>query len=148
MADSIREQIAQDIVAVLESAVDPIAIKFVSRNPIGSTDISIEQYPAVFVRTAQEDRTDETMSGGTLKFGNVDFQITGFVRVGAESNADQDRNLLIQCIEDALEADRKRNSLAMNSHISNVTTDEGDQYPIVRVDIIYNVLYKYTRGTT
>jgi hypothetical protein len=55
---------------------------------------------------------------------------------------------LIQTIEDKLEADRKRNSLALNSTITNVVTDEGDQYPIGRVTINYRVQYKYTRGTT
>jgi hypothetical protein len=29
-----------------------------------------------------------------------------------------------------------------------VTTDEGDQFPVARIDINYQVLYKYTRGTT
>ena len=147
MAASIREQIAEDIVETLESARDPLAIKFVSRNPIGSADISIEQYPCIFVRTAQEDREDAA-SSTTTRFGIVDFEIIGLVRTDANSNIDRDRNAMIQTIEDKLEESRKRNTLALNSQITNVVTDEGDTFPVGRVTINYREQYKYTRGTT
>ncbi len=147
MTASIREQIATDIVETLESAVDPVAIKLVSRNPINSADISIEQYPCIFVRTSSEDRDDASSSSST-RHGTVDFEIIGLIRTNANSNIDTDRNALIQTIEDRLEADRQRNSLALNSTITNVVTDEGDQHPIGRVTINYRVQYKYTRGTT
>lgn len=145
---SARENIAKDIVAVLESATDPVAIRFVSRQPIASVDLSDHQYPAVFVRTGQEDRSDESMNTSTSRFGRIDFTITGFIKAEGELNMDTERNRLIETIEEALEVDRKRNSLCMNSTITNVTTDQGDQFPIARIDINYQVLYKYTRGTT
>lgn len=145
---SARENIAKDIVAVLESATDPVAIRFVSRQPIDSVDLSDHQYPAVFVRTGQEDRSDESMNTSTSRFGRIDFTITGFIKAEGELNMDTERNRLIETIEEALEVDRKRNSLCMNSTITNVTTDQGDQFPIARIDINYQVLYKYTRGTT
>lgn len=144
---SARENIAKDIVAVLESATDPVAIRFVSRQPIASVDLSDHQYPAVFVRTGQEDRSDESMNTSTSRFGRIDFTITGFIKAEGELNMDTERNRLIETIEEALEVDRKRNSLCMNSTITNVTTDQGDQFPIARIDINYQVLYKYTRGT-
>lgn len=144
---SARENIAKDIVAVLESATDPVAIRFVSRQPIDSVDLSDHQYPAVFVRTGQEDRSDESMNTSTSRFGRIDFTITGFIKAEGELNMDTERNRLIETIEEALEVDRKRNSLCMNSTITNVTTDQGDQFPIARIDINYQVLYKYTRGT-
>lgn len=145
---SARENIAKDIVAVLESATDPVAIRFVSRQPIASVDLSDHQYPAVFVRTGQEDRSDESMNTSTSRFGRIDFTITGLIKAEGELNMDTERNRLIETIEEALEVDRKRNSLCMNSTITNVTTDQGDQFPIARIDINYQVLYKYTRGTT
>jgi len=145
---STRENIAKDIVSVLESATDPVAIRFVSRQPIDSVDLSDHQYPAVFVRTGQEDRSDESMNSSTSRFGRIDYTITGLIKAEGELNMDTERNRLIETIEEALEVDRKRNSLCMNSTITNVTTDQGDQFPIARIDINYQVLYKYTRGTT
>jgi hypothetical protein len=100
------------------------------------------------VRTGQEDRTDESMNSSTSRFGRIDYTITGFVKAEGELNMDTERNRLIETIEEALEVDRKRNNLCMNSLITNVTTDEGDQFPVARIDINYQVLYKYTRGTT
>ena len=144
---SARENIARDIVAVLEAATDPVAIRFVTRQPVGTVDLSDKQYPAVFVRTGQEERTDESMSSSTSRFGRLDYTITGFVKAEGELNMDTERNRLIETIEEALEVDRKRNNLCMNSTITNITTDEGDQFPIARIDINYQVLYKYTRGT-
>ena len=146
MASS-RENIAKDIVSVLESATDPVAIRFVSRQPIESVDLSNHQYPAVFVRTGAEERTDESMSSSTSRFGRIDFTITGFIKAEGELNMDTERNRLIETIEERLEEDRKRNNLCMNSSRTNVTTDQGDQFPIARIDINYQVLYKYTRGT-
>ena len=145
---SARENIAKDIVSVLQSATDPVAIRFVTRQPVGTVDLSDKQYPAVFVRTGQEERTDESMSSSTSRFGRIDYTITGFIKAEGELNMDTERNRLIETIEERLEEDRKRNSLCMNSSITNVTTDEGDQFPIARIDINYQVLYKYTRGTT
>lgn len=144
---SVRESIAKDIVAVLQAATDPVALRFVSRQPIESIDISDQQYPAVFVRTGQEDRTDESMNSSTSRFGRIDYTITGVIKAEGEHNMDTERNRLIETIEEALEVDRKRNNLCMNSLITNVTTDQGDQFPIARIDINYQVLYKYTRGT-
>jgi len=145
---SVRENIANDIIAVLEAATDPVQIRFVTRQPVDTVDLSDKQYPAVFVRTGQEDRTDESMNSSTSRFGRIDYTITGFIRAEGESNMDTERNRLIETIEEALEVDRKRNNLCMNSLITNVTTDEGDQFPVARIDINYQVLYKYTRGTT
>jgi hypothetical protein len=142
-----REQIANDIVAVLESVTNPVTIRFVSRQPSTAIDLSDKQYPAVFVRSGQEERTDESMASSTSRFGRIDYTITGFIKAEGEQNMDTERNNLIEAIEEALEADRKRNNLCMNSSITNITTDEGDQFPIARIDINYQVLYKYTRGT-
>jgi len=99
------------------------------------------------VRSGQEERTDESMASSTSRFGRIDYTITGFIKAEGEQNMDTERNNLIEAIEEALEADRKRNNLCMNSSITNITTDEGDQFPIARIDINYQVLYKYTRGT-
>ena len=54
---------------------------------------------------------------------------------------------VIEAISEALEQDRKRNSLAMNSFVTEVAVDDGTVYPLGRIDITFRVLYKYTRGT-
>lgn len=145
---SVRESIAIDIVESLESVTDPVTPRFVSRQPITSVDLSLEQYPAVFVRAGQEEREEGSMGQSNLRISTIDFTITGFVRAEGELNIDTERNLLIEAIEEQLEVSRNRNDLALNSYVTNITTDEGDQFPIGRVDINYRVIYKYTRGTT
>ena len=146
---NVREQIAEDIVTDLQGITTP-GVVIVSRNPINTTDLSIAQYPAIMVRTTTESREDATTNA--LRFGTIDYTITGFVR--AESSAttvnnsiDTQRNTLIEAISEKLEEDRTRNSKALNSFITEVAVDDGTVYPLGRVDITFRVLYKYTRGT-
>tara|TARA_R100000231_G_scaffold28505_1_gene25300 strand:+ start:9050 stop:9505 length:456 start_codon:yes stop_codon:yes gene_type:complete len=148
---NVREQIAEDIVTDLQGITTP-GVVIVSRNPINTTDLSIAQYPAIMVRTTTESREDATMSNSNLRFGTIDYTITGFVR--AESSAttvnnsiDTQRNTLIEAISEKLEEDRTRNSKALNSFVTEVTVDDGTVFPIGRIDITFRVLYKYTRGT-
>ena len=148
---NIREQIAEDIVTDLQGITTP-GVVIVSRNPINTTDLSIAQYPAIFVRTTTEAREDATQALSRLRFGTIDYTITGYVR--AESSAttvnnsiDTQRNNLIEAISEKLEEDRTRNAKAMNSFITEVTVDDGTVYPLGRIDIVFRVLYKYTRGT-
>ena len=146
---NVREQIAADIVTDLQGITTP-GVVIVSRNPINTTDLSIAQYPAIMVRTTTESREDVTTNA--LRFGTIDYTITGFVR--AESSAttvnnsiDTQRNTLIEAISEKLEEDRTRNSKALNSFVTEVTVDDGTVFPIGRIDITFRVLYKYTRGT-
>jgi len=148
---NVREQIAEDIVTDLQGITTP-GVVLVSRNPINTTDLSMAQYPAIMVRTTTESREDATMSNSNLRFGTIDYTITGYVR--AESSAttvnnsiDTQRNTLIEAISEALEEDRTRNSKALNSFVTEVTVDDASIFPIGRIDITFRVLYKYTRGT-
>tara|TARA_R100000655_G_scaffold52244_1_gene90031 strand:+ start:148 stop:603 length:456 start_codon:yes stop_codon:yes gene_type:complete len=148
---NVREQIAEDIVTDLQGITVP-GVVIVSRNPINITDLSIAQYPAIMVRTTTESREDATMQTSKLRFGTIDYTITGYVR--AESSAttvnnsiDTQRNTLIEAISEKLEEDRTRNSKALNSFVTEVTVDDGTTYPLGKIDIVFRVLYKYTRGT-
>jgi hypothetical protein len=148
---NVREQIAEDIVTDLQGITTP-GVVLVSRNPINTTDLSIAQYPAIMVRTSEETREDATMQSDTLRFGTIDYNIIGFVRADSSATTvnnsiDTQRNDLIEAISEALEQDRTRNSKALNSFVTQVTVDDGTVYPLGRVDIIFRVLYKYTRGT-
>jgi len=146
---STREDIAKDIVQTLGEITNP-AVVLVSRNPINLTDLSIAQYPAIIVRTSQEERSNETMGGTSISL--INYTIEGYVRADSSAttsnnNIDTQKNNLIEAIEERLEVDRTRNSLALNSSITSIASDEDSLYPIGRVDLTYTVQYKYTRGT-
>ena len=146
---SVRENIAKNIVQVLQGITNP-AVVLVSRNPINTTDLSIAQYPALIVRTSEEEKLDETMNG--MRIALINYVIQGYVRAGSSAttsnnNIDTQKNKLIEGIEEALEVDRTRNSLALNSYVSNISSDDTSLYPLGRIDITYTVQYKYTRGT-
>ena len=146
---SVREDIAKDIVQALGGITNPPVV-LVSRNPINLTDMSIAQYPAIIVRTSEEQRSDETMGGSRLSL--INYMIQGYVRADSSAttnnnNIDTQKNNLVEAIEEKLEEDRTRNSLALNSFVSSVVSDEDSLYPIGRVDLTYTVQYKYTKGT-
>ena len=146
---SIREDIAKDIVQALGGITNPPVV-LVSRNPINLTDMSIAQYPAIIVRTSEEQRSDETMGGSRLSL--INYTIQGYVRADSSAttnnnNIDTQKNNLVEAIEEKLEEDRTRNSLALNSFVSSVVSDEDSLFPIGRVDLTYTVQYKYTKGT-
>jgi len=146
---SVREDIAIDIVSDLQGITNP-AVVLVSRNPINTTDLSIAQYPCIFVRTTSEAREDLTQGGERL--AEIDYTITGYVRAGSSAttinnNIDTQRNKIAEAIEEAIEVDRTRNSKALNSYVSSVTVDDGTIYPLGKIDITFTVQYKYSRGT-
>ena len=146
---SVREDIAKNIVQVLQGITNP-AVVLVSRNPINTTDLSIAQYPALIVRTSEEEKLDETMNG--MRIALINYVIQGYVRAGSSAttsnnNIDTQKNKLIEGIEEALEVDRTRNSKALNSFISTVTVDDGTIYPLGKIDMIFTVQYKYSKGT-
>ena len=149
---SVREDIAKDIITDLQGITTPKVV-LVSRNPINLNDMAITQYPAIVVRTAEEIREDATMQTDTLRFGTINYQIECYIRadssaVTTNNSIDTQMNAIVEAVEEALETDRTRNSKALNSFVSAITSvDEGIQYPIGRVDITFTVQYKYTRGT-
>ncbi len=148
---SVREDIAANIVQALQGITDPNVV-LVSRNPIDISTLSIAQYPAIIVRTAEEDREDAAFGSAGVRFGTINYIIQGYVRAessatSVNNNIDTQKNKMVEAIEEKLEEDRKRNSLAMNSFVSNIASDDTALYPLGRVDITYTVQYKYTRGT-
>ena len=67
---SVREDIAKDIVQALQGITDPNVV-LVSRNPIDISDLSIAQYPAIIVRTAEEDREDAAFGSAGEGLGQL-----------------------------------------------------------------------------
>lgn len=142
---SIRENIAKDIVDTLKNVTEPVNINYVTREPFDFEKLSNAQFPAVLVRSADEDREDTTV-GGTLssRMATINYELVCYVK---SSKIDTARNDIIEAIEESLDVDRLRNGNALDTQIISVEIDEGSIDPIGGVIITLRVLYKYTRGT-
>ena len=142
-----RESIASDIITVLTAVTSPITLKKITREPFIVEELSEQQYPAIFIQSGNEVRTDETMTSTSVtRQALADFVIVGFVK-GTDTNIDTKRNQLISTIETALESDRSRGGYAKRTEVVEVSTDEGTLYPIGGIRIVVRVMYQYTAGT-
>ena len=143
---SIRESIAENIITTLESVVLPLRISYVTREPFQFDKLSNAQYPAVLVRTADENREDSTIGGSIGKrIATINYELVCFVKAGI---IDQARNNIIEAIEEGLDVDRTRGGFAKDTQITQVEIDEGSINPIGGVILTVRVMYEYTRGTT
>jgi hypothetical protein len=142
-----REDIASNIVTVLTAVTSPITLKKITREPFDVDQLSEQQYPAIFIQSGNETRSDETMSSSTItRQATADFVIVGYVK-GTTSNIDTKRNELITTIETTLNNDRTRNGYAKNTQIVEVSTDEGVLFPIGGIRMVVRVMYQFTSGT-
>ena len=143
---SIRENIANNLVATLQVVTAPIGIKYVTREPFDFTKLSSAQFPAILVRSAGEDREDSTLGGSISKrMATINYEFICYVK---GSVIDSARNNIIEAVEEALDVDRLRGGYALNTQITNIEIDEGSIDPVGGVIITVRVLYQYTRGTT
>ena len=144
---STRENIAANIITVLDAVTSPIELKKITREPFDVDELTQQQYPAIFIQSGEETRTDETMTSTTVtREATADFVIVGFVK-GTDTNIDTKRNQLIEVIESTLENDRTRGGYAKRTEIVEVSTDEGTLYPIGGIRVVVRVMYQYTAGT-
>jgi hypothetical protein len=60
---SIREKIAENLVTTLQGIIQPVNIKYVTREPFDFQKLSNAQYPAILVRSAGEERGDSSIGG-------------------------------------------------------------------------------------
>ena len=145
-----REDIAAHIVTTLSAVSSPITFGKVSREPIELEELSQQQFPAVFISTADETRDDITIkNSGISRTGTIDCRIFGFVTNGSASttNIDTKRNELVTTVETALDADRTRNGNALDTQVVSVETDEGSIFPYGGVILTVRCLYSFTSGT-
>ena len=143
---SVRENIAGDLVTALQAVTTPVAIKFVTREPFDFDKLSNAQYPAVLVRTTNENREDGTVGGSmTQRFGTIDYQLVCYVK---GTGLDEARNNIVEAIEEKLDEDRSRGGYAIDTQIVSVETDDGSITPIGGVILTVRIEYQYTRGTT
>jgi hypothetical protein len=143
---SVRESIAANIITTLEDVIAPVRISYVTREPFQFDKLSNAQYPAVLVRTADENREDSTIGGSIGKrIATINYELVCFVKAGL---IDQARNNIIETIEEGLDVDRTRGGFAKDTQITQVEIDEGSIDPVGGVILTVRVMYEYTRGTT
>jgi hypothetical protein len=142
-----REDIASNIVTTISTGTSPITLKKVTREPFNVDELSEQQYPACFVQSGNETRSDETISfTSALRQATADFVIVGYVK-GTPTNIDTKRNELITTIETRLNSDRTRGGYAKQTQVVEVSTDEGVLFPIGGIRMVVRVMYQYTSGT-
>lgn len=142
---SLREDIVTNMATVLKDADDP-RFGLVTRNPFDVSKLSRQQFPAIFVQTADELRVDETMTAsGMTRSSRLQVRLVGYVN-GTE--VDRARNDLIERIEEVLEEDRTRGGVARYTRVIEVNVDFDQPEHIGRVDIIVEVFYTYRRAVT
>lgn len=140
---SIREQIVENVVETLENAEDP-RFGLVTREHFDVDKLSRQQFPAVYVATADETREDLSYSGtASLRTSTLNLQLVGYVN---GKSVDTLRNDLIERVEEALEADRTRGGIARITRLREVTVDFDQQNYIGRVDMLVEVIYTYSKG--
>ena len=143
---SVRESIAANIINTLKDVIAPVRISYATREPFQFDKLSNAQYPAVLVRTADENREDSTIGGSIGKrIATINYELVCFVKAGL---IDQARNNIIETIEEGLDVDRTRGGFAKDTQITQVEIDEGSIDPIGGVILTVRVMYEYTRGTT
>jgi len=145
-----REDIADHIVTTLTAVSSPITFGKVTREPFEIDELSQQQFPAVFVQTADETREDITIKNSNItRTGTIDFRIFGFVTNASAStvNIDTKRNQLVTTVETALDSDRTRNGNALDTQLVAVETDEGSIFPYGGAIMTIRCFYKFTQGT-
>ncbi len=140
-----RELIAKNIVEVLKDARDPKPT-YVTRETLDVENLSRAQYPAIFVTTDTEERSELSLAGSlgsrisTVRY-NIDCYVTG-------SNLDTQRNDIVERVEEALEADRTRDAQAIDTQVVSIIVNNDIEPPVGVVTVVVEVLYQYTRGIT
>jgi len=143
---SVRENIAANLVTSLQAITSPVTIKYVTREPFEFDKLSNAQYPAILVRTTNENREDATVGGSiSQRFGVIDYQLVCYVK---GTGLDTARNNIVEAIEEKLDVDRSRGGYALDTQLITVETDDGSIAPIGGVILTVRCEYQYTRGTT
>mgnify|MGYP003108382993 FL=1 len=143
-----REDIAANIITVLDAVTSPIELKKITREPFEPEQLADPQFPALFISTGDEVREDFSLgdTAAGKRSGTIDYVLVGYVK-GTETNLDTKRNQLIEVIEETLDADRTRSGNALETKIVEVSSDEGTLYPLGGVRIVVRVFYEFVRGT-
>jgi len=141
-----RESIAQDFVNVLKRQ-NAFRLGTVTRDPgINIKDLAATAFPAVVVETGNEARTSITQGGSSaIRESAMEVKIT--VTLNSNLNADTQRNLLIESIEEILELDPERGGVALDTQLISVTTIDIER-PYIAIELVFEVKYLYRKGNS
>jgi len=140
-----REDITCNIIDCLQNADNP-RFGLVTRKNFDINQLSRQQYPAIYVVTADEERNDITMTGSNGR-RQAELEIVLIAWVNG-TNIDELRNDVIERIEEALAVDTSRGGSAKRTQVRNIAVDYDIVEPYGRVDVTVLVEYDYTRGNT
>lgn len=147
MAQNLRQQIAENIVAELKDQRDPRPV-MVTMEPFNVIELAITQFPAILITPTVEDRETVTMGAGQVgrRTGTIDYTIRGYVR---GNDLDKKRNDLIERIEETLDSDRYRGLREQGVMDTQVTRIEilDRLPPLAEFQITLTVRYNYLRGS-
>jgi hypothetical protein len=138
-----RELIVADVVQTLKNAEDP-RFGLVTREPFDVTQLSRQQFPALYISTADEAREDITQTGtsGTRQ-SRLQIRIVGYVN---GTTLDTLRNDLVERVEEVLDTDRTRGGQAYSTQLIEVSVDYAQVQPYGRVELLVEIVYTYRRG--
>ena len=138
-----RELIAVDVVEQLRSADSP-RFGLATRENFDYTQLSRQQFPAIWVSTSDEQRQDLTQRGKSgLREGRLQLTLVGYV---SGHDVDSLRNDLIERVEEVLDDDRTRDGRAYSTQLIEITVDAATPEPYGRVEMLVEVVYTYQRG--
>ncbi len=139
---SIRESITAHIVSQIDAITD---VKSVTREPKVITELAATSFPHVMIETANEAREDFSMGNEIRRKATMDVLINVVVY---SNNRDQNRNSIIEKIEEKLALDTTLGGNALNSGTSEIVIREvGETAPYGQAAIVYTVEYYYTKGS-
>ena len=145
MAQNLRQQITENLIAVLKDQRDPRPV-LVTAEPFNVLELAITQFPAVLITPTLEERQTITMGlpGLGRRQGTLDYTLRGYIR-GAE--LDRQRNDLIESIEETLDSDRYRTLIGSGVIDSQIISIEIIERlpPLAEFTMIYRVRYNYAR---
>ena len=143
---SVRNDITNNIVAVLKDTTDPKPI-FVTRETIDPNELARTQFPSVVISTGDETRSESTM--GNSDFGtNSRRSVLNIIATCTVTGTEIDRlrNDIIERVEEALEVDRTRDGNAEDTRLVEVSIDEAVDKRFGVATMTFEVEYTYTRG--
>lgn len=148
---SLREQIARNIVDTLKTTMvddtKPLTLRKVVRQPVIIEDLAATAMPLVFVQSANEVREDISMGGSAItRQGTIEFVLHLYVK---SSTRDEDRNTLLDIIDSALEEDRTRGGVALDTQVINVELIEfGESAPYASLAVTVECSYCFKKGNS
>lgn len=137
-----REDIASYIIDQVKAVR---VVKTVTREPKSLDELSRASFPHVLVESANEVRDVSSFGDGVRVQADIDFLLNIVV---SGKDRDKQRNVLLDAIEQKLQADPTLGGNCYDSQVTQIQIREIEETsPYATVAMIYTVRYFYNRGT-